>query len=246
MKSIYVTTSWDDGHPLDLKILSLLEKYRLKGTFYIPIANTEKQTMDEVTIKEISSIAEIGGHTVNHTNLIGLNNEDLKYEIRIGKKQIEEIIEKPISMFCYPKGKYDKRAKKAVEDAGFIGARTAEQFRIVIHKDLFTIPTTCLAFDRNAYINYIHSARRLNLRGLIDILKIGAHRHWADIARELFLKLLERGGIWHLWGHSWQIEENQQWDKLERLLDFVSRRSGIKYLTNGEMIQELNKKVKYE
>lgn len=34
----YITTSWDDGHPLDLRVAELLSEYHLQGTFYVPIA----------------------------------------------------------------------------------------------------------------------------------------------------------------------------------------------------------------
>ena len=44
MKQTYITTSWDDGHQLDLRVAELLTKYRLHGTFYIPKA-TENGTM---------------------------------------------------------------------------------------------------------------------------------------------------------------------------------------------------------
>lgn len=32
-KQIIVTTSWDDGHKLDLKLAKLLEKHEIRGTF---------------------------------------------------------------------------------------------------------------------------------------------------------------------------------------------------------------------
>ncbi len=34
MKKI-VTTSWDDGHKLDLKLAHLLQKYNMPATFYV-------------------------------------------------------------------------------------------------------------------------------------------------------------------------------------------------------------------
>ncbi len=33
----FITTSWDDGHPLDFRVAELLSKYGLRGTFYIPM-----------------------------------------------------------------------------------------------------------------------------------------------------------------------------------------------------------------
>ena len=32
----FMTTSWDDGHPLDYRIAEMLQEYGLRGTFYIP------------------------------------------------------------------------------------------------------------------------------------------------------------------------------------------------------------------
>ena len=34
MKTL-ITTSWDDGNKLDIKVAELLDKYGMKGTFYI-------------------------------------------------------------------------------------------------------------------------------------------------------------------------------------------------------------------
>ena len=36
MSKLIVTTSWDDGSRLDLKLAELLEKYGISGTFYVP------------------------------------------------------------------------------------------------------------------------------------------------------------------------------------------------------------------
>ena len=35
---ILITTSWDDGHPLDLRLAELLHKYDVPATFYIPVS----------------------------------------------------------------------------------------------------------------------------------------------------------------------------------------------------------------
>ena len=44
MPATYITTSWDDGHPLDFRIAELLSEYRLRGTFYVPM-ESENGTM---------------------------------------------------------------------------------------------------------------------------------------------------------------------------------------------------------
>ena len=46
MNEAILTTSLDDGHPLDLKLADLLAKYCVPGTFYIPLGNGERPAMD--------------------------------------------------------------------------------------------------------------------------------------------------------------------------------------------------------
>jgi SAM-dependent methyltransferase len=44
MKSpTYITTSWDDGHPTDLRVAALLAKYGIAGTFYVPATARQRQ-----------------------------------------------------------------------------------------------------------------------------------------------------------------------------------------------------------
>ena len=49
-KKTIITTSWDDGHPLDLKLGKLLKQNSIKATFYTPLTNwaNESLTLDEI------------------------------------------------------------------------------------------------------------------------------------------------------------------------------------------------------
>src|SRR5207237_6708341 len=71
-KMIYVTTSWDDGHKLDVRLAALLKKYGIKGTFYICPQDQEFKDEDLLSPQDILSISqdfEIGGHTITHPHL---------------------------------------------------------------------------------------------------------------------------------------------------------------------------------
>lgn len=66
---------------------------------------------------------EIGGHTVAHTILTTLDDENARREISKGKRQLEAIINKPVTTFAYPNGKpirdYAARHVAMVRDLGF-------------------------------------------------------------------------------------------------------------------------------
>jgi len=69
---------------------------------------------------------EIGGHTVNHPILAMLDEEEARAEIVGGKRQLEEIIGAPVTLFAYPSGKpgrdYGPRDVRLVKEAGFVAA----------------------------------------------------------------------------------------------------------------------------
>jgi hypothetical protein len=58
-------------------------------------------------------------------------------------------------------------------------------------------------------------------------------------AKILFDLAFAAGGIWHLWGHSWEIDEHHDWQKLKRVLKYVSNRPDVQYLANGETLSAL-------
>ena len=100
MRNPIITTSWDDGHPLDSKLSSLLLKNKIPGTFYIPLTNQENPVMNHEYIKNLSQNFEIGGHTLNHKVLTLLNDDEINYEISKGKEELEKICGE-VNSFAY-------------------------------------------------------------------------------------------------------------------------------------------------
>lgn len=89
------------------------------------------------------------------------------------------------------------------------------------------------------WIWYRYCLKTMNLRGLNQLWRIGRLRFWEEVTRGFFDTGLKHGGIWHLWGHSWEIEEYNPWGELRKVLDIVSRRQDVIYLTNGEVVKAM-------
>ena len=124
MRSI-VTTSWDDGDRLDLRLAELLRSKGIGATFYVPIQPVRQQSLSPSEIRALSGEGfEIGAHGVSHKPLKGLSPEDLAAEIGPCKPRLEDIVGTEVRMFCYPRGRYDSYAVRAVKAAGYSGART--------------------------------------------------------------------------------------------------------------------------
>lgn len=140
-KNMYITTSWDDGHILDRKLVSLLNKYNVKGTFFLAKNFSQEQLLEEDIIN-ISKNHEIGAHTINHPFLSKLDYDEQYKEIYESKVWLENILKEECQGFCYPSGDYNTISLDVVERCKFLYSRTVEPNRFDISKNKpYEVPT---------------------------------------------------------------------------------------------------------
>ncbi len=232
MKKILVTTSWDDGHILDLKLASLLKKYSLAGTFYISPADHEipfEQRLRKDQIVELSKDFEIGAHTMTHPRLSKIDDAEAKEEIAFSKKNLEDTIGREISSFCYPGGDYEDKHKLMVKEAGFALGRTVDRFATSVGSDPFALPTTIHAYRHWSDVSPIFSNSHNG-----KFLKY--YFNWDGLAIDLFNRAKTEKGVFHIWGHSWEIEKNNDWERLENVFKYIANDSDATYVTNRSLI----------
>lgn len=237
-----VTTSWDDGDPRDLRIAELLHSRELAGTFYIPLAGyLNNSTLAGGDVRALSAGGfEIGAHSISHNSLTLLSKEQMKTEVKSCKQTLEQIVGKEVSMFCYPNGRYNPCVIQEVMRAGYQGARTTWMLSTSCDFRHFEMPTTLQAFPHPAtgYLRDLGRAR--DFPGLWKFTtELSRLDSWVDLGMKLFSQVLEHGGIWHLYGHSWEIDDLAIWSDLRKMLDHVSHHEDVTYATNGELISLL-------
>jgi peptidoglycan-N-acetylglucosamine deacetylase len=115
----YITTSWDDGHPIDLRVAELLTKYGIRGTFYVP-KTAEHGTMTAAHIRKLSPAFELGAHTLHHVVLTGATEQMAWQEISDSKSWLEDNTGSPCLLFCPPKGRYAGRHLEMIRRAGYL------------------------------------------------------------------------------------------------------------------------------
>jgi peptidoglycan/xylan/chitin deacetylase (PgdA/CDA1 family) len=193
-----IFTSWDDGDVWDTKIAVLLKKYNLPGIFYIPTW----RDLGEMDIKGLVKDGfEIGGHTHTHSlDLKRLSCGQLIREIFDNKRYLENLINKEITSFCYPRGRYNEQVMQIVKEAGYKEARTT----LVGHTDY---PEN--KFKKHTTV-HVRSGR-----------KEYKNLSWFDYAIKKLDEAIEKDSYFHLWGHSAEIEEYNQWDKLEEFFKIL-------------------------
>jgi peptidoglycan/xylan/chitin deacetylase (PgdA/CDA1 family) len=100
-------------------------------------------TQEELKRLAASPWAAIGAHTVTHSALSALTEEQQRHEIFTSKQDLENIIGTKIMTFSYPFGRrqdYNRTSVRLCREAGFIKA--ASNFPGQVHRwtDPFQLP----------------------------------------------------------------------------------------------------------
>lgn len=235
-----ITTSWDDGHPADARVADLLAKYGIAGTFYVPSRNSEgRPVMSPGDIRTLAAGFEIGGHTRDHTVLTTLSASAAREQISANKRSLEDLLSKPVVGFAYPRGKHNAGVRRAVADEGFRYARTVKNLCTGTGDDPFAVPTTLQFFPHPTSVYARNLVRQVPTRTRAQLMLAAAGdtriservKRAADFCRA-------SNGTFHLWGHSWELEEGDMWTDLEDALSYLSSACGdAQHLPNGDVIR---------
>jgi peptidoglycan-N-acetylglucosamine deacetylase len=218
-----LTMSYDDGVRQDIRLISIFNKYGIKGTFNLNSGNMNKESGWNLKGVEISRLSreevgelykdhEIAAHSLTHPHLESLSKEELIYEIMEDRKNLEEISGYPVRGFAYPFGTYNQEVINALAGMGIEYARTVET------TGGFKIPEKLLALASTCH----HNDKLL------------------EKGRE-FLSL-NRGGnlnLMYVWGHSYEFDVDNNWEVIEEFCSEVSNDEDVWYATNMEIVDYL-------
>jgi hypothetical protein len=144
-------------------------------------------------------------------------------------------------------GRYARRHLPLIREAGFACVRTVELVSLDYPRPeagLLLMPTTLQARPHGRLCFARNFAKRGAFRNLWLYILHGRSADWVDLARSLLRVALGRGGVFHLWGHSWELQEDGQWRRLEEFFQFLGQFTGqAPALTNGQVCQAAGQRV---
>lgn len=223
-RSVIFLSSWDDGHPLDLRIAELLDRHGLSGTFFVPKNNIEcRPVMSPSEVRQLAQGFELGSHTRDHVRLDYFPAGAALEQVRLGKEWLEDTIGQSVTGFCYPRGIKPLSATGMLKDMGIRYARTTEHMRMDLGRDLFSLPTTIQVYPHAAksFIREVTRRPTISKFSLLTAPHFLSASLWQRL-RTLALLAHQREEILHIWGHSWEIEQLQMWDALEEFLAWIA------------------------
>lgn len=204
-----IKASFDDATIEDLKVANLMKKYGIETIFYWPVRpsypneTNGRRSLNREQMDMLSKDFEIGSHTISHPLLTRIPADQAKIEITESKRMLADLFGQPINSFCYPRGYSNPQIQQMVVDAGYTSARSTLVGYVHDSENPFFEQTAVhVACDRKEYAGS---------DWLVYAIKL------ARIAREV------PDSVYHLWGHSWEIEQRNDWEKLETLCQELTR-----------------------
>lgn len=206
-KKRVVTFSYDDGHENDARLISLFNKYNVKGTFHI---NGSFQHQHSRDMRKQYKGHEIACHTVKHGWLTRMPQQSVAEEIFANRLYLENTVGYPVVGMSYPCGSYNEAVKNVMKMCGIVYSRTTKNTMG------FQLPDDFMEWHPSCHHKHALELSEKFLRNIDS--------YWA-------------GPLFYIWGHSSELETEADWMMMENILAKISQNEKIWYATNLEIYQ---------
>lgn len=121
-----VVITFDDGYTDNYSCAyPALKQYNLPATIFVIVdAIGVAGYLSYAQIKEMNAqgLIEIGSHTLSGAYLPGRDSQELEREIKLSKRILEDKLNKPVVLICYPIGGFTPKIQEIVQRSGYLAA----------------------------------------------------------------------------------------------------------------------------
>ncbi len=213
-----LTLSYDDGVDQDVDLIAMLRKYGVKCTFNINSGwfgdgNTRgrRLNVEEAKAAYSDENIEVAVHGFKHAYLDRLAPDMIPFEITQDRYQLEKLMGHPVRGMAYAYGAYNSEIIEHLRRLGIVYSRTTESTRkFSLPKDFLAWHPTCHHQDEKLFElcdKFLNEERPMDMQ------------------------------VFYLWGHSYEFDRNNNWDRMEAFLEKMSGHEDIWYATNMEIYE---------
>lgn len=214
-----VTLSYDDGVIFDKKLIEIMDKNGLKGTFNLNSGLFSNDGAWRLKKEDALKLYKDSGHEIAihgraHLSLadvpVAMANEDVMSD----RLALEEMFGTVITGMAYANGSFDDKSVEVLKSCGVEYARTVRD------TEGFGIPTDWLRLDPTCH----HGNPRL-----MEL----AHRFIED--KPHWYYWLRYPKLFYVWGHSYEFHQCDNWNVIEEFAEYIGNRDDVWYATNIEI-----------
>ena len=232
-KTKAVTFSYDDGCKQDLRTIQILDRYGMKGTFNLNSYKMRGNSgLSEAQVKEevLAKGHEIAVHGANHAAEGVVRPIEGIQDVLSCRLELEEKYDRIIRGMAYPdsgvtmfaNGTTYQNVKSYLSQLDIAYARSLRG-----DNNSFALPT-----DWHAWMPTAHHNHPEILNWIDEFLELDLSKKVSSCRRN--------AGLFYIWGHSYEFDNDQNWDHLETICQKFSACEDIWYATNMEIYEYVN------
>ena len=221
-KAKAVTLSYDDGVEQDIRLVEIMRKHGLKGTFNVnagffapegtvhPVGKIHRRmTASQILRTYTPDVCEVACHGYTHPFLERCDSAVVCNEVLEDRKALEALFGHQVHGMAYPYGTYNDTVVAALHMCGIYYSRTT------VSTEKFTMPTDWLRMPATCH----HKNPRL-----MEL-----------VSNFLALKPTRNPQLFYLWGHAYEFDEVNNWHVIEDFAAEIGGKEDIWYATNMEI-----------
>lgn len=207
-----LTMSYDDGNIADRRLVSIFNKYGIKGTFNLNFGRMRDTSASMVTKSEISKLYkshEVASHTAHHSYIACCPMTYVADEVIEDRKGLESLTGYIVRGHAYPSNSYNREIEELYRDLGIAYGRTTDA------NQCFNLPANPMEWHPTCHQN--------------DPKLMEYGRYFVE-HRKLQYRMM------CVWGHSYELDRDNSWHIIDGFCKFMGGREDIWYATNIEII----------
>ena len=222
-KSKVLTLSYDDGVMQDIRLMEIMDRYGIKGTFninsglyreedFVREKPRGRMKLSEAKKAYINSGHEIAVHGYKHLSLALLKPDEIIQDVMDDRRNIEREYKTIARGMAYANGSFNDTVIKCLEMCGICYCRTTKK------TEGFGFPENWLALNPTCHHNHPE---------LMEMAQ--------KFVEDPCTRSPMRNRMFYLWGHSYEFDNDDNWHVIEEFCEYVGNKEDIWYATNIEI-----------
>ena len=212
-KKAALTMSYDDGKIYDKRLVEIFNKNGIKGTFHLNssrMSGTDSTFVSLDEIKDVYKGHEVSCHTATHPFPDITPDTTMVNEILEDRRALEKACGYTVRGMSYPYGNYSERDIRILAACGMRYSRTT------IATNNFNLPENFMKWNPTCH------HKNANLMGLFDSMLEQTKRYL-------------RHSVMYVWGHSYEFNNDNNWEIMEEFCAHAGGHEDVWYATNIEI-----------
>ena len=209
-KPFALTMSYDDGREFDRRLVSIFNTYGIRGTFHLNGGRLGKENfVTAAEIPELYKNHEVSSHMLTHPYPETCPDTTTMYECYEDRRILEAACGYTVRGMSYPYGNYTQQNIDLLRACGMRYSRTT------LSTNDFRLPEDFMRWHPTTH----HKGDLIGLYDRMLTAKEYQYRHQTL----------------YIWGHSYEFNNDNNWEVIERFCDHAGGNDKVWYATNIEL-----------